>query len=226
MSWADIRNQANNSNGGSSGSGVKYVKLENGTTQLRVVGEQPYSRWTHWIPQANDGKGFGIDCIGKGCPICAKMKEDKQAGRKTKYSSRKVHSIDVIQRVQGQPPEVSILDQGNKVFNGLLVLMEQMGDLRNYDVKIIRTGTGFTDTDYNVLPTFPPTPLTDEEKALPLYTDEQRKKIFTLDQINRLISGAKLEDVFSDEGSSSDDSEVTPVPDTTQQPNVDFTQRV
>ncbi len=199
ISWNDIKNQDTRGGSSGSGSGLNYVKLEVGTTAIRVVGDEPYSRWTHWIPEANGGKGMGVDCIGKGCPVCAKMAEDKKAKVKSKYSSRRVHSINVI--VHEKPgvkglKEIAVLEAGQKVFNGLLVLLEQMGDLKNYDVKIVKSGTDFNNTDYNVLPTFPPSPLSAEEAALPHFTLEQIKKEFTTDQIKLLMTGATYESVF------------------------------
>ena len=216
ISWNDIKSNQSGGSGGSDANKVNYVKLDVGTNQLRIIGDEPYSRWTHWIPQANDGKGFGVDCIGKDCPICVILASDKKNKIKSKYSSRKTHAINVLTKKPGTTPEVAILDAGNKIFNGLLVLMEQMGDLKNYDVKIIKSGTTVTDTDYNVLPTFPPVMLTDTEKAMSQFTLEQIKKIFTKEQIELLISGAKLDVVF---GNGIDDI----LPEATGTAQVDFT---
>lgn len=222
MSWSDVKPTSGDNN--SSSGGINYIKLENGTTQLRIVGDQPYSRWTHWIPQANENRGLSVDCIGKECPVCKQIADDKKNKRKSKYGSRKVHSICAIVRKPNADPEMGLLEQGNKIFNGLLVLLEQMGDLRNYDVKIVKTGTDFSSIDYSVLPTFPPVPMTDAEKALPLYTVDQIKKSFTKEQIEMLMNGAKLDEVV---GTNANEVPENPIEDTTTEaPGVDFTQRV
>jgi hypothetical protein len=221
MSWQDVKNQGTNSNGGAS-TGVKYLRLEVGSTTIRVAEEEPYSRWTHWIPEANEGKGMVVDCIGKDCPVCAKIAADKKAKIKSKYSSRKLHSLNVIHKKADGTKEMVVLEQGNKVFNGLLVLLEQMGDLRNYDVKIVKTGTTFSDTDYNVLPTFPPVPMTAEEQAMTKFTKEQIEKKFTKEQISMLMAGAKIDAVL---GRNTDGTEAAPF-DANPTAQVDFTRPV
>jgi len=226
MSWEDVKSSAAGNSNSTSGGGINYLKLETGANQIRVIGDQPYSRWHHWIPEANGGRGLGVDCLGKECPVCKKMAEDKRNKVKTKYSSRKIHSISVIHRKPDGSSELALLEQGNKIFSGLLVLMEQMGDLKNYDVKIIKTGQTFNEIDYNVLPVFPPAPLTEQEAQIEPYTDEQIKKVFTKEQIVALMGGATLEQVLN----PSDETTATPNETSANQPpseaaDVDFTQR-
>ncbi len=200
MAWSDVNtNSGSNSNQGQE---VKYAKLKEGSNKGRILDEQPFSRWTHWIPQANGGKGCSVDCIGNDCPVCKAIKEDKKANRKTKYSKRKTHAINWLNRDTG---EVEVLDKGNKVFAGLLVLLQQMGDLRNYDVNIVKTGEGFN-TDYQVLPVFPPVPLTEAEKNLEKYSVEVMKKEFTKEQIEKLMQGALLDSINEDSESSDFDN--------------------
>jgi hypothetical protein len=220
MSWEDVKNSTTGNNNSTSGSSINYLKLETGANQIRVIGDQPYSRWYHWIPEANGGRGLGIDCIGKECPVCKKMAEDKKNKVKTRYSSRKIHSISVIHRKPDGTSELALLEQGNKIFSGLLVLMEQMGDLKNYDVKIIKSGQTFNEIDYNVLPVFPPTPLTEQEAQIEPYTEDQIKKVFTKEQIIALMNGATLEQVLNpnDETTAANQSP-------SDEADVDFTQR-
>jgi hypothetical protein len=204
MSWTDIEAKGK-PEGEGGGSKIEYVSFPpNTTTRGRVLDAEPKSRWVHWIPQACKGKGTSVNCIGKGCPVCAEMAADKKAGNKTKYSSSKSHAINFLTRsvapIGGGASEVvnrvQILDKGNKVFEGLLGCMRQLGDLRNYDVTITRTGKDKGDTKYNVLPTFPPVALTDEEKALTLYNLDEISKDLTADQIKMFMNGATYEEVF------------------------------
>jgi hypothetical protein len=194
MSWNEILNPPNN-NSVNNESAVKYCKLKAGTNKLRVLDEEPYSRWSHWIPQANSGKGTSVDCIGKGCPVCAKIKEDKANGAKQKYSTKKAHAINVLNR---ETNEVEILDSGNKIFQGLAILLSQMGDLRGYDVNIVKSGSG-TSTTYQVLPVYPPVPLTDAEKSMKLYDIKSIYKKLTPEQILGLMSGKSLAEVTKTE---------------------------
>jgi ribosomal protein L28 len=202
--WAEIANKESRNSG--SGEGTKYVNLKVGTTQLRVLDEEPISRWTHWIPQANEGKGLSVTCIGKGCPVCKAIAEDKKAKRKTKYGSSKSHAINTYVRsfqANGQSPEVinelQILDKGNKIFEQLLVYLQQMGDLRTFDVKIVRTGEEFGSISYTVVPVYPPTALEASIAELPRYDLREITKSLTAEQILQLMAGAKLETVVGTE---------------------------
>lgn len=202
MSWNDV---GTTSNGGTSNKPErKYLKIPTGTTTIRVIDEAPEVRWTHWIPEANEGKGFNANCPGKGCPICKEIAEKKKAKQKCKYSSRKLHAINVLNRADN---EVYILDQGVKIFNGLKTLMAEMGDLREYDVKIVKTGESFGNIDYQVFPVFPPEELSSElkEKAENDKFDlKEYTKPVTVEEIVKLQQGASLESVF---GNSNTDEE-------------------
>lgn len=216
MSWDAILNSESNGNGGSSEK-VKYTSFPEGTIKVRILDEQPYSRWRHWIPQANGGKGTSVDCIGKGCPVCAAISADKVAKRVPKMSGSKSHAINVLNRTTG---DVEILDKGNTVFTSMATIMQQMGDLRGYDITITRKGKG-TDSTYTVLPVFPPTPLTEAEKGLTKYNIQELYKPFTVDQINQIMTGKSIADVTKDTT-----AEPVQATGTTGMPNVDFSQSV
>ena len=47
MSWEDVKNSTASSNNSTSGGNINYLKLETGANQIRVIGDQPYSRWYH-----------------------------------------------------------------------------------------------------------------------------------------------------------------------------------
>lgn len=192
MAWNDVGVSGNSGESNK----VIYTKLKTGVNVGRILDDHPQSRWTHWIPQANGGKGLSVDCAkGSGsCPVCTAIAEDKAANRKARYTSRKQHALNWLNRETG---EVEILEQGQKVFGGLKILLEQMGDLRNYDVKIVRTGETFNNIDYNVLPVFPPTPLTDAEKSMEKYEADTLRKSFTVEQIEQFLAGATMDDVFA-----------------------------
>lgn len=190
MAWLDVNN---NGNGGSS-TEVKYVKFPVGKTKLRVLDAEPYSRWTHWIKAANAGKGMSVDCIGKGCPVCRAIVEDKKAKREKRYSSSKSHAINVLVKDQlgTAVNEVQILDKGNSIFGMMADIMSESGDLRGYDLTITRRGESLGEISYTVLPVYPPTPLTDSEKALEKVDIKEMRKPLTAEQIEVLMAGGSL----------------------------------
>lgn len=197
MGWNDVDTNKNNVS-----TEVTYVKLPEGSTTLRIVDEEPYTRWTHWVPQANGGRGMSITCIGKGCPICNLIAEAKANKVKPKYNTRKVHSMNVINRTTNQ---LEVLEQGESIFKQLKAFHKEIGDIRDYDVKIIRSGKGL-DTNYTCVP-LQKKPLTEEEKKM----FEQKVNFAeyyatpTKEQILALMDGANAKDIF--EGSN-DEEEV------------------
>lgn len=200
MGWDNVGNTGSN-NGAKE---KKYLKLESGTTTLRVLDEAPGVRWTHWLPEGNEGKGFSVNCAGTDCPVCKIMAEKKRAGQKCKYSSRKLHAINVLNKADNT---TYILDQGVKIFNGLKTLLTEMGDLRKYDVKIVKTGEGFTNIDYQVFPVFPPEELSAELKTkadAEKHDIDEQIKPNTIEEINQLMEGKPLSEVF---GNGNDDTE-------------------
>ena len=51
-----------------SGSGIDYMKLQNGKNVIRIVGKLSIIDF-HWEKSNADGKAKKIVCIGAGCPI-------------------------------------------------------------------------------------------------------------------------------------------------------------
>lgn len=198
MSWNEV---------GAKGFGdekkTAYVKME-GTVKLRVMDAEPSTYWTHWIPQINAGKGGSVDCLGKGCPVCKIIAEDKKNGMPKKYSSTKKHMLNVINRATNT---IEILNAGETVFDGLKQIMTQMGDLRNMDVSITRTGAA-KQTKYAVLPVYPPTPLTADERAMDLYVLEEAHKPLTGEQVIMLLGGKSYKEIFANNVSEDGDEGV------------------
>ena len=205
---------------------VNYLRFAEGSTIIRVLDEAPYSRWQHWLPApANGGKGVGVDCIGENCPVCAKIKLEKAKGtpkENIKFTTKKVHSINVLVRKDGKN-EVYVLEQGNGLFGNLKDVMVMMGsagmtpDLRNMDIMVNRTGTGFSNTKYSVMPLMNKvSPLTDEEKALEKYDLLNLKPKFTPEQLNKIIEGETLDNIVKEAEGEATEEEI----------KVDFTQQV
>jgi hypothetical protein len=154
---------------------VPYVKLPEGKTTVRILDEAPKSYWKHWIP----GLNRSVLCLGTNCPVCEIRKKDLAEGKKSKFNVSRVHAINVLNRGTN---EVEVLEKGNSIFEDLKSINQEVGDLRTFDVTIIRKGTGMNDTKYTILPC-PAKPLTAEEQAM---------KPYDLDAINVPMSHEDL----------------------------------
>lgn len=190
---------------GENASEVKYLKFPEGTSSIRLLDEAPISSWTHWVPSANKGKGVSIKCIGKECPICQIIKTEKAMKVKNKtYTAKMTHNMNVLVRKLGgqDTNEVMVLEGGNAIFGQIkdqMTLLQTMGmstDLRNVDLIVQRTGTGFNDTKYSVMANaMTAKPLTAEEQALEKYDLNAIKPNLSKEQILELIDGKSLDEV-------------------------------
>lgn len=216
--WNEVGKASKDNSAG--GEKIEFVSFpSSGTVRLRILDKEPISRWKHWIQAANAGKGLSVTCIGKGCPVCAKIAEAKKTKAKSPYNSTKSHMLNTL--VRGFTPagsqalqainKIQILDKGNKVFEGLLTIMQQMGDLTNYDVTITQTGEDFNTINYTVLPTFPQVALTPEEVALEKYDIAEITKPLTAEQITQFINGATSEQVYGVPETAQENND-TPMP--------------
>ncbi|MDD3414858.1 MAG: hypothetical protein PHY47_12760 [Lachnospiraceae bacterium] len=204
MGWDDVKGSAQSEQ---SQDKVKYANISEGTSQGRVLDAEPYSRWVHWVQRANNGKGASITCIGsKTCPCCI---ENSKVDKKNRpYPPRKMHSVNWLNRATG---EVEILEKGNGLFIPLQEILQEIGDLRNYDVKIRASGSG-KDTTYVPIP-MPQKQLTEAEKSLKKYDFSEHYKNPTPEQVMILINGGTYKDAFGsndvkEEDSNSDDEQV------------------
>lgn len=199
---------------------VNYLKFPEGVSVVRLIDEAPYSRYTHWIAKANNGKGVSIDCIGKECPICEIIKKERKEGKKElTYRSKPTHSINVlVKKLGGQDKnEIFVLEQGNGLFGQIkdqMTMLAQMGvqtDLRQVDLIINRTGTGFNDTKYSVMANVATMkPLTEEEKAMEKYDLQALKPMLSVAQVIMLMNGRSLDEISeqAEDTSASSDVEV------------------
>lgn len=194
---------------------VNYIKFPEGATIIRLLDKAPVTQWTHWLKApANGGKGVGVVCIGKSCPVCALMAKEKAqnvAKENRAYTSKKTHMINILIKKSDGTKEVALLEQGNGLFGQLkdaMVMMASAGlepDLTSVDIMVNRTGTGFSNTKYSVMPLMNKlSPLTAEELAMEKYDLATVKPILTAEQIIAVSNGAKLEDIAKENDSSND----------------------
>jgi len=137
MGWNDINENASKEK-------TPYTKFTVGNNMFRILGDEPYSYWSHWLQKQQTS----VACAGRDCPICNLIKAAKEAGETPAYNSTKRHAILVWNYTTNQ---AEIMIQGKTFFNQLLDLHQEVGDIRSYDIKVIRKGKG-TDTTYTILP--------------------------------------------------------------------------
>ena len=190
MGWNDVKEN----NGGSEKKEVNFVSIaDKETVVLRVLSEEPISRWSHWIPSVKRS----FTCLGKGCPVCEIIKQDKANKANARYSSSKRHSLIVWNYATKR---VEVLEQGNDFFQNLLAFVEDpdLGDLRDYDIKITRRGTG-KDTSYTVIPCAKKRVSKEVEDAFATCGIDLEKYYApcTSQQMIDILSGKPIEEVFA-----------------------------
>lgn len=179
---------------------AKFLSFPQGITNIRVLDSEPYSRWQHWIPSAKRS----VTCIGKGCPICEVVKNAKANGETPAFNSRKTHSLNVINRTTG---EVEVIEQGNGFFEELRELLIEEGDIRNYDIKVKKTGTGLN-TKYR-LTAGDKSEVNQTEYADQIIDLEEYFSPPTKEQVTRLMNGEDPKEVFSKQESESEEVELS-----------------
>jgi hypothetical protein len=185
MSWNEVEGKGEGK--------ATYTKFEEGKAiQIRILDSEPISKWTHWL----QASGRSVTCLNNNCPVCKVIKEQKEAGiEKPTYSSSKKFTLHVLNRSTNC---VELLEQGKDFFEQLLTYQRSVGDLRSYDLKIIRSGKG-TNTKYSFIP-MPITPLTDAEKDMyeaNKFDIVALSKPYTEEQVLGLMAGKPASEVFN-----------------------------
>lgn len=209
--WNTVGVEENKGNNGGQPQEDKldFLATPEGETKVRIMDEAPFFYQEYWSVKGNGGNGSSIPYKGKGKDLLEKankefmdkvFKEADSKGLKNGSPERKKflkdngydkqpygklknkYLIHVIDRATG---ELKLLDKGKGVFEELkkYAINPEYGDLREYDVTITRTGTGWMDTEYGVTPARSNTPRTPEE--LKLY---EEKKL----DLHKLKSGENL----------------------------------
>lgn len=187
MGWEEVRKDNNESGG--DGNQIDFITFKEGATEIRIVDDEPISKWKHWLPQHNRS----VICPGRGCPVCNIIKNAKQNNETPKYNSSKRFHIHVIDRTDGK---LKIMEQSKTFFGMLLALQDNVGKLTNYDVKVIRSGMG-KKTQYNVIP-MGQVALSEKDKTL-LNSRIDLDEFFTAptnEQITQLLKGMTFDEVF------------------------------
>lgn len=126
---------------------IPYTSFKEGNTLIRVIDNEPYSFWSHWLNKQQTS----VTCLGKDCPICDVIAEQKANKQTPTYGNSKRHAIRIWNH---ETKQMEILIQGTGFFSQLLTLHREVDDITKYDIKVRRSGSG-TDTTYMLLPQQP-----------------------------------------------------------------------
>lgn len=178
-----------------------FTKLQNGITELRFLDAEPYSRWAHWLKEVKRN----VSCLGANCPVCESIKSAKSAGIKPKFNSNRKFAMHVLNLTTGN---VEILEQGKTFFVQLHALHEEVGDIRNYNIKVKTQNAGTTDVTFTLIPCAPGE-LNDEQKELikELKPFDEVFKTPTREQVLQLMDGVSPEQVFGNATENKDEDE-------------------
>lgn len=143
MSWENFDKATANGNNNK----TNYTKFSEGNTLIRVLDDGPYSFWSHWLNQQRTS----VTCPGKDCPICNLISQAKANKMTVPYSNSQRHALRIWNYTTNQ---MEVLIQGRNFMSQLSILNKDVGDLREYDIKVIRNGSD-RDTTYMLMPTAP-----------------------------------------------------------------------
>lgn len=195
MGWNDVTNNGTSDK-------VPYTKFDKGGTMIRVLDDEPYSFWNHWLSQQKTS----VTCIGKDCPICKIIKQQKENNLPKTFTSSRRHAIRIWNYKEDR---MEILIQGQRFFSDLLVLHKEVGDITTYDIKVIRSGEG-TETSYNLLPQAVSKFDTEGKEIIDMKVEEQLVPP-TYDEMVQLINGKTWEEInAAKKGESEEDDEDIP----------------
>lgn len=189
MSWNDVEGRSEGREK------VPYAKLNPGTTMIRILDNEPYSFWSHWLAHQNTG----VTCLGKDCPICAVIAEQRaNKDMEKKYNSSQRHALRVWNYATNQ---MEVLVQGKTFMQQLLTYHKEVGDITGYDIKVIRSGNG-TDTTYTMIPQVPAEFKAEGKEIVDVDFKEYFKPL-DREKVIQLMEGKSYGEIFA---KSSDDS--------------------
>ena len=142
MGWNDVERST-----GENREKIPYTKFEKGATNIRILDDEPFSFWSHWLQKQQTS----ITCPGKGCPICNVIAQAKANKQEQKYNSTQRHAIRIWNYKTNQ---MEVMIQGRTFFSNLLMLHREIGDITTYDIKVVKNGEG-KETTYSLLPSQP-----------------------------------------------------------------------
>lgn len=198
FAWSDVTE-----NNGGGKTDIEYTKINSGSMiTIRILDAEPFSRWTHWLPTHKRS----LTCAGKDCPICAVIKAQKANKETPTYNSTRRHILHVWNY---DTKRIEFFEQGNAVFKDLSAFHQMLGDIRNADIKVMKTGQG-KDTKYTFMPQAPSQL---DSAILKEYEEKkvnfaERYKAPEVDDVKALMSGKTFDEVYGNK-EADDDQEVS-----------------
>lgn len=186
--------------------GVRWWKPKVGTNVIRILPSWKGRQFeffkmvfVHWNVGENKNKVFCPTTEGQEnfCPICSYVEElynsglEEDIAEAKEISRRERYACNILDK-SGQTEGVAVYEMGPKLFRDILFLFTDgdYGDVDDpkvgRDIKIVRVGTGMTDTKYSPYPAASPSQI--DEKIL--------NDVFDLDVVYKPMTGEELESVL------------------------------
>lgn len=180
---------------GGGNSKIDYTKFPEGLTVIRLIDAKPNMRWQHWYQP--DRKG--INCPGKGCPICDIRREQKANKETVTHTMSKRFSLQIFNKNTGK---VEIMEQGITFFEDLKIVLQMAVEknisILDVDLSVRRKGMEKDNTTYRI-DLGEESELTKEQLAIIEKSKIDINKFHTPhtpEQILKLLNGEKWEDVM------------------------------
>jgi hypothetical protein len=184
MGWNDVETTSKPSE-----DKIPYTSFKEGNTLIRVIDEEPYSFWSHWMQKQQTS----VTCLGKDCPICDVIAQQRASKQTPTYGNSKRHAIRIWNY---DTKQMEVMIQGTNFFSQLLTLHKEVDDITKYDIKVRRSGSG-TDTNYMLLPQ-QPAPFAHAEEV----SDVDMAKLFEAkpkEIVLQLMEGKSWDEIYKDQ---------------------------
>jgi len=164
-SWKDKSGEKEMFSGGK----IVRFQMKEGEYSIRILSAPKMFRF-HWVDEVNRS----INC-GPECDLCASG---------TRGQIR--YGVNIIDRAD---KSVKIWEFGRRVKTTIMNIADKYGDPTNYDLTVMRKGTGAQDTVYTVIPAREEVALTDAEKKLQKYDLEKLYAVTPPDVVESYLKG-------------------------------------
>lgn len=172
--------------------------------KVRVIDQKARGVWRHWIgPDRTSARPFNCPTRGGGCAACAERDFLKSKGvdHRDTHKMEKKYLVNVL--ILGATPEeqeVRIFSFGKRLSEKMNFLLEEYGDLRDYDITLIKRKTGPEkfNVEYDAIYSDDPDPkkrrkLSDLEKSVAetRYDIDEEVKAATREAVAEAVQAAK-----------------------------------
>lgn len=149
---------------------IRRLQMVEKTYTIRILGKYKFFR-QHWVNSVQRS----VICDSTNCPLC------KAGDRGTLR-----YVVNILDRADGS---VKLWEFGRRVKKAIEAIADLYGDPAKYDLIVTRKGMKMEDTTYTVIPAREEKPLSDVEKALPLYDVEKLYAVTPKEKVDAFLRG-------------------------------------